>query len=329
KGGCPSDKIVLGIPAYGRSFEGSNGLYSNFTKPTKGSWVAGNDGKGVWDYKELPHPGATEIYDEKLGATYSYDPTSKIFTSYEGPKSLAQKLDYIKQYNLGGTMFWSGDADAKSGSPRSLITQVYNTFGRANMAFEDNNLNYPTSQYANIRAGAAVTSAVPVTSSPVAPVTTVAPVTSEVPVTSSPAAPVTTVAPVTSEVPVTSSPDAPVTTVAPVTSEVPVTSSPDAPVTTVAPVTSAVHVTCSSYAPVTSSAVPETTPVEPVTTEATPAPTGGPITNPLETLAPTTTAAAGDQCKGNKNVCFWPLTGQTVDHSQANCKLFTSFIWCP
>ncbi|RHY10171.1 hypothetical protein DYB25_010845, partial [Aphanomyces astaci] len=270
-------------------------------------------GKGVWDYKVLPHPGATEIYDEKLGATYSYDPTSKIFTSYEGPKSLAQKLDYIKQYNLGGTMFCvqhvRPSADAKSDSPRSLITQVYNTFGRANMAFEDNNLNYPTSQYANIRAGAAVTSAVPVTSSPVAPVTTVAPVTSEVPVTSSPAAPVTTVAPVTSEVPVTSS--------------------PAAPVTTVAPVTSAVHVTCSSYAPVTSSAVPETTPVEPVTTEATPAPTGGPITNPLETLAPTTTAAAGDQCKGNKNVCFWPLTGQTVDHSQANCKLFTSFIWCP
>ncbi|RHZ28389.1 hypothetical protein DYB37_007453 [Aphanomyces astaci] len=366
KGGCPSDKIVLGIPAYGRSFEGSNGLYSNFTKPTKGSWVSGNDGKGVWDYKVLPLPGATEIYDEKLGATYSYDPTSKIFTSYEGPKSLAQKLDYIKQYNLGGTMFWSGDADAKSGSPRSLIAQVYNTFGRDNMAFEDNNLNYPTSQYANIRAGA-VTSAVPITSSPDAPVTTVAPVTSAVPVTSSPDAPVTTVAPVTSAVPVTSSPDSPVTTVAPVTSAVPTTSSPDAPVTTVAsvtsavpvtsspdapvttvasvtsadpvtssPVTSAVHVTCSSYPPVTSStapwtssAVPETTPVEPVTTGATPAPTGGPITNPLETSAPTTTAAAGDQCKGNKNVCFWPFTGQTVDHSQANCKLFTSFIWCP
>ncbi|RHZ01970.1 hypothetical protein DYB35_013330, partial [Aphanomyces astaci] len=85
----------------------------------------------------------------------------------------------------------------------------------------------------------------------------------------------------------------------------------------------------SSTAPWTSSAVPETTPVEPVTTGATPAPTGGPITNPLETSAPTTTAAAGDQCKGNKNACFWPFTGQTVDHSQANCKLFTSFIWCP
>ncbi|KAF0706449.1 hypothetical protein AaE_014102 [Aphanomyces astaci] len=304
KGGCPSDKIVLGIPAYGRSFEGSNGLYSNFTKPTKGSWVAGNgDGAGVWDYKVLPLPGATEIYDEKLGATYSYDPTSKIFTSYEGPKSLAQKLDYIKQYNLGGTMFWSGDADAKSGSPRSLITQVYNTFGRANMAFEDNNLNYPTSQYANIRAGAAVTSAVPVTSSPDAPVTTVAPVTSAVPVTSSPDSPVTTVAPVTSEVPVTSSPDAPVTSSA-------------APWTSSAP-------------PGTSSAAPGTTPVDPVTTRAPPTPTGGPITNPPEPSAPTTTAAAGDQCKGNKNVCFWPLTGQTVDHSQANCKLFASFIWCP
>ncbi|ETV63805.1 hypothetical protein H257_19261 [Aphanomyces astaci] len=251
KGGCPSDKIVLGIPAYGRSFEGSNGLYSNFTKPTKGSWVAGNDGKGVWDYKVLPLPGATEIYDEKLGATYSYDPTSKIFTSYEGPKSLAQKLDYIKKYNLGGTMFWSGDADAKSGSPRSLITQVYNTFGRANMAFENNNLNYPTSQYANIRAGA---------------VTTVDSVNSTASVTSSPVAPVTSTAP--------------------------------GAVTTVDSVNSTASVTSSPAAPVTSN-------------------------------TPEISAGAGDQCKGNKNVCYWPLTSQTVPFSQARCKLYVSLIWCP
>ncbi|RQM22904.1 hypothetical protein B5M09_004999, partial [Aphanomyces astaci] len=251
KGGCPSDKIVLGIPAYGRSFEGSNGLYSNFAKPTKGSWVAGNDGKGVWDYKVLPLPGATEIYDEKLGATYSYDPTSKIFTSYEGPKSLAQKLNYIKKYNLGGTMFWSGDADAKPSSNRSLITQVYNTFGRANMAFENNNLNYPTSQYANIRAGA---------------VTTVDSVNSTASVTSSPVAPVTSTAP--------------------------------GAVTTVDSVNSTASVTSSPAAPVTSN-------------------------------TPEISAGAGDQCKGNKNVCYWPLTSQTVPFSQARCKLYVSLIWCP
>ncbi|KAG9398179.1 hypothetical protein AC1031_014781 [Aphanomyces cochlioides] len=43
KGGCPSNKIVLGIQAYGRSFENTAGLYSSFTPPTKGSWVSGSD----------------------------------------------------------------------------------------------------------------------------------------------------------------------------------------------------------------------------------------------------------------------------------------------
>ncbi|RLO13697.1 hypothetical protein DYB28_001066, partial [Aphanomyces astaci] len=156
-----------------------------------------------------------DILHDQFDRTHDADMINQQRNSYA--KTLS-----CQSYNLGGTMFWSGDADAKSGSPRSLITQVYNTFGRANMAFEDNNLNYPTSQYANIRAGAAVTSAVPVTSSPDAPVTTVAPVTSAVPVTSSPDSPVTTVAPVTSEVPVTSSPDAPVTSsAAPWTSSAP------------------------------------------------------------------------------------------------------------
>ncbi|KAH9126165.1 hypothetical protein AeMF1_003379 [Aphanomyces euteiches] len=151
KGGCPSNKIVLGNPAYGRSFENTAGLYSSFTPPTKGSWVSGSDGAGVWDYKALPQAGATEFYDAKLGATYSYDPNAKMFISYEGPKSLAQKLDYIKKYNLGGTMFWPGDADFPTSNARSLIAQVYNYFGKDNMAFNTNNINYPTSPYDNVR----------------------------------------------------------------------------------------------------------------------------------------------------------------------------------
>ncbi|CAK4068867.1 unnamed protein product [Aphanomyces euteiches] len=155
KKGCSPDKIVMGMPLYGRSFENTDGLYSKFTPPSnRGSWVAGNgDGAGVWDYKALPLPGAVEYFDEKLVAAYSYDADQRMFVSYESPISLAAKLDYIKKQGLGGAMFWAGDADARAGSARSLIAQVYNTFGKNNMAFEENNLHYPTSKYDNIRSG--------------------------------------------------------------------------------------------------------------------------------------------------------------------------------
>ncbi|CAK4104699.1 unnamed protein product [Aphanomyces euteiches] len=200
-GGCPSEKIVFGIPAYGHSFENTTGLYANFSQPTNGSW----GGLGTWDYKVLPQAGATEYYDEKVGATYSYDPVAKTFISYEGPMSLAQKLDYIKKYNLGGTMFWVADADLPSTNPRSLITQVYNYFGKENMAFYDNNLNYPTSQYDNIRnaltTAAPTTSAAPVTSE-VTPAPTSTTTSTDAPVTTTetpdyPTLPTTTDAPVT------------------------------------------------------------------------------------------------------------------------------------
>ncbi|KAF0694497.1 Aste57867_14632 [Aphanomyces stellatus] len=150
QGGCPSDKIILGIPSNGRSFENTKGLYANFTQPTKGSWVYGTSGAGVWDYKALPLANATEYYNEKLVAAYSYDPTTQMFISYESPKSLAAKLDYIKKHNLGGTGFWSADSDGSFSNPRSLINQAFNYFGKTNLAFNLNNINYPTSKYPNV-----------------------------------------------------------------------------------------------------------------------------------------------------------------------------------
>ncbi|OQR90984.1 glycoside hydrolase family 18 protein [Achlya hypogyna] len=245
KGGCPSDKIVMGIPLYGVSFEHSTGLYSNFTQPTKGSWKGG---EGQWDYKVLPLAGATEGFDAKLGAAYSYDPKAQTFTSYDSPESMAMKLDYIKKYNLGGTMFWAGDSDAPAGGSRSLITQAYNAFGKEHMAFWENNINYPTSKYSNIRNGSTPTP----------------------------------------------------------TSSGPTTVTPQPTSKTPAPSTKTPSPSTKTPAPTSSSPVPTTTP------QPTPSPT------------PTT-----DVCEGHHNVCFWPLTHQVLNYGQADCKLFSSFVWCP
>ncbi|ETV85667.1 hypothetical protein H257_02278 [Aphanomyces astaci] len=96
--------------------------------------------------------------------------------------------------------------------------------------------------------------------------------------------------------------------------------------------------------PVTTKTPPSTSPTTtktvttstPTTTKpiVTPAPTTTkPIVTPAPTttkpiVTPTTTPPPSNQCNGNRNVCFWPLTQQVLPYAKSDCQLFPSFVWC-
>ena len=101
QGGCPKNKIVLGLPVYGRSFDSTDGLHKPFTAPQSGTWE-----NGVFDYKTLPLPGSIEHFDKHAKASYSYDPVKKQLISYDNIQSVDHKLDFIESNELGGVMFW-------------------------------------------------------------------------------------------------------------------------------------------------------------------------------------------------------------------------------
>jgi len=112
--GVSARKILLGIPAYGRSFLGSTKVGDRFT---------GQGGEeGTFEYKDLPRPGALVYFDEAVGAIYSIGSDGG-FVTYDDPRTVHMKAQYAKQQGLGGLFYWTGTGDTNDG--RSLVEAGY------------------------------------------------------------------------------------------------------------------------------------------------------------------------------------------------------------
>ncbi|KAM0113872.1 Chitinase 4 [Aspergillus fumigatus] len=152
-GGVPPSKIILGMPLYGRDFLSTNGPGTPYSGNGAGSWE-----HGVWDYKALPQPGATEVFDQQAGASWSYDAGARTMVSYDTVTAAEMKVNFIKEQGLGGGMWWeaSGDKGGKAANKAdgSLIGTFVEGVGGVNaLEQSQNNLDYHESQFDNLRAG--------------------------------------------------------------------------------------------------------------------------------------------------------------------------------
>ena len=106
--GVPANKLVMGIPFYGRQWGkvslGNNGLYQNAM--SSGIIVP------YWDIVEKVKSGNYKKgYDDSAKASYLWNATDSIFISWETPKDIELKVNYIKEKGLGGAMFWEYSLD--------------------------------------------------------------------------------------------------------------------------------------------------------------------------------------------------------------------------
>ncbi|XZG71025.1 glycosyl hydrolase family 18 protein [Chitinibacteraceae bacterium HSL-7] len=108
--GAPREKLIVGLPFYGRGWTGvkagdSNGLYQPATGPARGTYEA-----GIEDYKVLKRAAGTVYVHPTTKQSYKYDGTN--WWSYDTPEVIATKVNYAKDQGLGGVFSWSLDGDA-------------------------------------------------------------------------------------------------------------------------------------------------------------------------------------------------------------------------
>ncbi|KAK4225432.1 glycosyl hydrolase [Podospora fimiseda] len=145
--GVAPNKIVLGMPLYGRAFQGTDGPGHPYNGVGEGTWE-----NGVHDYKKLPLPGAEERYDAESGASYCYSHESRTLVSYDTVPMAREKAEFIKNRGLGGGMWWESSAD-KPGH-ESLIGNVVDVLGGPNcLQWKENCVEYPHTKYDNLRNG--------------------------------------------------------------------------------------------------------------------------------------------------------------------------------
>ncbi|XP_020296290.1 chitinase-3-like protein 1 isoform X1 [Pseudomyrmex gracilis] len=113
--GCPPEKLILGVPFYGRTFTLADKNQNSLGAPSAGPGVAGpytREG-GMLGYNEicefLKQGGWTIMRHKEHRVPYAYKDNQ--WVGYDDKTSLKEKTDYIKKLNLGGAMLWSIETD--------------------------------------------------------------------------------------------------------------------------------------------------------------------------------------------------------------------------
>jgi len=129
--GVPADKVVIGVRFIGNGWQGvpntGNGLYQSNTGPAKGTWNnAGSAFSGSFFYQDLEdnYIGSySQFWKPDAKVPWLYNPATGIMISYEDPRSVRDKAEYVIANNLGGVMIWELAGDDQQHSLLDTIAR--------------------------------------------------------------------------------------------------------------------------------------------------------------------------------------------------------------
>jgi len=124
KAGLPRNKLVLGVPFYGRGWkevlDEHHGLYQPHQGVPRGTWEPGS-----FDYKDLRRNYLGRFarhWDNVAKVPWLYDARTRTMVSYDDVESVSAKSHYVAQQKLGGVMIWELSQDTTDNS--SLLRAI-------------------------------------------------------------------------------------------------------------------------------------------------------------------------------------------------------------
>ncbi len=107
--GIPNSKIIVGVAFYGikqtRSYDSSSQTWSSWVK---NGTVSYNYINNVY----LSNSDYRYYYDSSAGVPYIIKTDGTVFISYDNPRSIGDKSDYIIENGLAGMMYWENGLDS-------------------------------------------------------------------------------------------------------------------------------------------------------------------------------------------------------------------------
>ncbi len=124
--GVQPDKLVMGVPFYGRGWKEVKADDAGRFQPY-GGIPGGTYGEGVYEYGDLSKTWLALMerhWDDVAKVPWLYNTKTGMMISYDDTESLGYKVDYVKENKLGGVMIWELSADS---ADHALLTAVHDT----------------------------------------------------------------------------------------------------------------------------------------------------------------------------------------------------------
>jgi chitinase len=122
--GVPSEKLVLGIPFYGRSWFMKSVDNKGINRQVDS--VARGGGYTFIKDSLMTRTGFTRLWDAKAKAPYLWDEETKQLVSFDDEESVKIKCEYVKAKNMAGIMFWQYASDPKEYLLTAVNEHLYN-----------------------------------------------------------------------------------------------------------------------------------------------------------------------------------------------------------